>query len=164
MTRVLALLLALAAPAAAQPADPAPYRAAFDACAAGEAPRDCIGDTAQVCMEAEEGGYTTLGMTGCTMMEQGLWDEVLNAEWPGHRAAAQAQDEAERPYFDGQFSKADERLLAAQRAWIAFRDADCSAAGASWGSGSMRHIEYAGCSLHHTAERVLDLRALWARN
>ncbi|SDZ04563.1 Protein of unknown function [Jannaschia faecimaris] len=161
-----ATLLLLATPGWAQSADPEPYRMAFDACLGrpdaepGEL-RDCIGKIATACMKADEGGQTTLGMSGCTMMENGLWDEVLNSDWPRHRAAAKALDEAERPYFDGVFSHADETLVAAQRAWVAFRDADCTAAAASWGSGSMRHIEYASCMLDHTATRVLDLRSRW---
>lgn len=124
---------------------------------------DCIGKVAQACMEEEEGGFSTYGMTACMMMENGLWDNILNAEWQVHMAAARAQDEAERPYHDGAFADAKERLLAAQRAWIAFRDADCSAASASWGSGSMRHIEFASCMLDHTARRVLTLRAQWEK-
>lgn len=161
-------LLSLSTPAAAQSADPTPYRKAFDTClSSAEDSREqadlCVGKVSSACMEAEDGGYSTLGMTSCTMMENGLWDGVLNADWPRHRAAAHAQDEAERPYFDGAFTTAEQDLLVAQRAWIAFRDADCAAAGSSWGSGSMRHIEYAACMLGHTSARVLDLRGQWEK-
>ena len=160
MIRVLLLLaMSFAARADAQTADPAPYHAAFDSCLA-QPDADhaaCIGDVSATCMEAEEGGYSTYGMVSCVMMENGLWDEVLNADWPRHRALAKRQDAAEMP----EFRQADEKLLAAQRAWIAFRDADCAAAAARWGSGSMRQTAYAGCLLNHTAQRVLDLRAQW---
>ena len=55
-----------------------------------------------------------------------------------------------------------ETLIAAQRAWIAFRDADCLHAYAMAGTGSIRQIEGASCRLSATAMRVLDFRE-WLR-
>jgi uncharacterized protein YecT (DUF1311 family) len=50
-------------------------------------------------------------------------------------------------------------LVEAQRAWIAFRDADCAQEVAVWGDGSMRTIAGAWCGLERTAQRVFELRA-----
>lgn len=165
MIRALALLV-LAVPAVAQTVDPTPYRAVVDACLAQPAASDaqmrsCIGEVASLCMVREDGGDTTFGMTSCTRMENTLWDDVLNADWPGHRAAARSVDAVERGSSTGDLGVAEERLLTAQRAWLAFRDADCAAAAARWGAGTMRHIEHAACFLDHTANRVIDLRAQW---
>ena len=50
-----------------------------------------------------------------------------------------------------------EALRDAQRAWIAFRDAECAMEYAAWGTGSIRSIAGADCMMSLTAERTVRL-------
>lgn len=124
-----------------------------------ELQRACIGDMAENCMDAEEGGHSTLGMSMCSSAEADVWDGLLNREYRETMARAKAADEDDLAYFP-EFANRAKALLEAQRAWIAYRDAECGLAYALWGSGSMRHIAGAGCIMDMTAERAIELRAL----
>ena len=161
--RAALLALLAAAPAAAQQVDPAPFRPVLERCLAGRPPEarmDCVGHAAEACSEAVEGGWTTRGMSACAAMEAALWDERLNAAWGPAMAWAKRMDEAERDAFEGRFSNRAETLLAAQRAWLAFRDAQCAYAHAEWGSGSMRAIAHPTCMMDVVAERSLFLEGV----
>lgn len=116
----------------------------------------CIGDAAQACMESEEGGYSTAGMANCVLAERDVWDGLLNAVYGQARDAARLRDAAYQS-SDPQFAKSAESLLAAQRAWISFRDANCAMQRDVWGNGSMRVTASAGCHMQMTAERTLEL-------
>ena len=50
------------------------------------------------------------------------------------------------------------QLRDAQRAWIAFRDADCGLVYAIWAGGSIRIIVAGNCHLDKTARRSIELR------
>lgn len=163
MIRV-AVLLCLALPAHAQTVDPAPYRAGFEACLAQpqtsqEEHRACVGQVSATCME--DTGYSTAEMSGCIGLEIRLWDDLLNAEWPRHRDVAKGLGDAGKQTGDTALTDPDDLLLTAQRAWIAYRDADCAAAGARFTGGTMAILVRGSCRLDHTANRVLDLRAQW---
>ena len=110
-------------------------------------------------MEAEDGGYSTLGMVMCTAAETQVWDRFLNAEYRSTMSALNAMDVDEAQYFP-EFAKREDSLRDAQRAWITFRDAECGLAYAMWGSGSMRNIAAATCQLEMTAKRTLELQEL----
>ena len=124
----------------------------YEAAAGTEAKAQCIGAMAQVCMDDQDGGHTTLGMSSCLGAEGEVWDRFLNAEYKATMAWSAASDE-DFP----EFAKRAEYLRAAQRAWIAFRDAECALEYAQWGSGSMRSIAGADCQMQMTAERTIDL-------
>jgi uncharacterized protein YecT (DUF1311 family) len=161
---LISYALLLATSAAAQSPDPAPWKARFDACIAS-ADRaieleGCKALASRFCMEELPDGQTTFGMAGCNAMETALWDDLLNADWPAHKAWAEAADAEERKYFGDQYSTRLGSLIAAQRAWIAFRDAECALEYAVWGSGSMRHILGTACVADMTADRVISLRSL----
>ena len=113
-------------------------------------------------MAGEDGGETTLGMSMCMADEVELWDGILNAEYRETMDFAKAMDAGEVEYFP-EYAKRAEALRDAQRAWIAFRDAECALAYAEWGSGSMRHIAGSECVMRMTAERALELRAMRER-
>jgi uncharacterized protein YecT (DUF1311 family) len=53
-------------------------------------------------------------------------------------------------------------LADAQRAWIVFRDSDCSALYKYWETGSIRGIKYVLCRIEHTQQRTVQLRN-WAK-
>ena len=74
-------------------------------------------------------------------------------------AGLRADDTQEAEFFP-EFANRADSLLAAQRAWIVLRDADCGLEYAMWGSGSMRQIAGAGCRMQRTAERTIYLKFL----
>lgn len=121
--------------------------------------RDCIGLLAAQCMQAPD-GQTTVGMMQCAMSETEAWDVLLNIEYQQARKQAQNMDADDLPDFPGYAVRA-EKLLDAQRAWIAFRDANCLAAYGIYGGGSMRQIAGSQCRLRMTAERTIELRMLY---
>jgi uncharacterized protein YecT (DUF1311 family) len=113
---------------------------------------------ASACM-AQESGQTTLGMSSCLSAEADVWDGFPNAEHRATRTWMKAADVEEAVTFP-EFAVRAEKLLEAQRAWIAFRDAECALDFAEWGAGSMRTIAHADCRMRMTAERTLALRGM----
>ena len=161
-TRLAVFLAGLAAPATATEHEVATYGGVLETCfetSQQGARADCIGKMAEACMEAEDGGYSTLGMVMCTAAETQVWDRFLNAEYRSTMSALNAMDVDEGQYFP-EFAKREDSLRDAQRAWITFRDAECGLAYAMWGSGSMRNIAAATCQLEMTAKRTLELQEL----
>ncbi len=95
-------------------------------------------------------------MTSCTLAEARVWDGFLNSEYAATMGFFQDWDEGESTHFP-EYAKRQENLRDAQRAWIAYRDAECGLANAIWGSGSMRHIAGSTCMLNMTARRTIEL-------
>lgn len=108
---------------------------------------DCIGVASNICQEQPEGA-STIGILDCLSREAAWWDDLLNSHYQDLLAASDPGP------ADG--------LRKAQRAWIAFRDADCAFRYGMWGEGSIRSIAGASCTLDHTARRAIDLEALLA--
>ena len=165
LPRLTAVLVCLAFPAAADDVSDLAqrYGVHLEACHASagvEALAGCKGKLAATCMETEPGGETTLGMVACTMAETRIWEDRLDAEYEASRKLTLALDEADRADFP-EFASRAETLLEAQRAWIAFRDAQCRLDYAMWGSGSMRQIAGASCQLEMTADRAIALKSFW---
>lgn len=151
----------IAAPAVAQ-VDPAPYRTEFDACLAqadgAQMLQACMGQASTACQTQEVDGDSTIGLMFCALMERDLWDEALNIEYQDQIAFAADLDRKEREYGNANFAIQQESLRNAQRAWIPFRDAQCTLEYAQWGSGSMRNVAAAQCNLRMTADRVIYLK------
>lgn len=161
MTRFLALFALIASPALAEEPYDSFSTGIADCVAAAEgreAGRACIGTGASACFDGAPDGQTTTGMMFCALAERDAWDRLLNEEYALARDAARAADEAEREHFPD-FAHRAEQLRDAQRAWIAFRDANCAMEYGLWGAGSMRQIAGADCQMTMTAERTLDLRS-----
>lgn len=160
--RKLALLLALLPAPVLAEADPFAVTA-IEQCLeetseTGRA-RDCIGVLAGSCMEEPE-GQTTVGMMFCTGDEADAWDVLLNVEYQRAQRTAKNMDRLDAEDFP-EFAVRSTDLLAAQRAWIAFRDANCAAAYGFYGAGTMRQIMGANCRLYMTAERMIALREIY---
>ena len=119
--------------------------------------RDCIGVLAGSCMQAPD-GQTTVGMMFCVSDETDAWDVLLNREYQAAQTASKAMDAYET---SSEYAVRAEQLLAAQRAWLKFREANCAAAYGIYGSGTMRQTAGANCYLNMTAERTLELRTLY---
>jgi len=118
----------------------------------------CISTMSQTCIEQEDGGGSTLGISMCQNAEAEAWDVLLNDEYRQTMQWAKMADAEEAVYFP-EFANLAKSLLAAQRAWITYRDAECELDYAIWGSGSMRHIAGTACIMQLTAERTIELRA-----
>ena len=119
----------------------------------------CKGLFADACMASEEGGYSTHGMSLCAHSEAEVWDRLLNMEYANAKQWAMAMDSDDVELFP-EYANRVKGLRDAQRAWIAFRDADCELAYAAWGAGSMRHIAGSNCILEKTADRTVELWAI----
>lgn len=124
----------------------ATVRGCFATAAPGETAPACLGTGAKPCTETAE-GMTTIGTMQCLQAETAVWDDLLNTEYKALRAQMLAQGE-----------DLNEKLLDAQRAWIAFRDAECAFDYARWGDGSIRQIVGANCLMEMTAARAIELR------
>lgn len=152
MRAALMILLVIAAPALAQDGDALSVDASIvETCVADTPPAEaaptCIGAAARQCQRAA-GGETTVGIVRCVMDEHAAWDTVLNREYKAARA-----------HYGADQAVADS-LLAAQRAWIAWRDSECRFQYDRYGGGSMRSIAAANCRMSMTAQRALELRGL----
>jgi len=156
---MLGALLLAALPARADPlSDDAD---ALASCIGTAWPRDvlalCTGTIADPC-QAAPGGETTVGMDRCLAREADAWDAVLNRQWPELMTRAREVDAANQTGGLA-LDSAAETLRGAQRAWIVFRDAECRANYASWGTGSFRAVAHSACRLDLTARRVVDFHA-----
>lgn len=104
---------------------------------------DCIGAASNPCMENQEGGSTTIGMTECMGRETAWWDSQLNVHY------ASLKESLGPDLFAS--------LRDAQRAWIAYRDASCGFEYDLWSEGTIRSIVFASCMLDQTARRATAL-------
>lgn len=101
----------------------------------------CAGQIAERCLEGTS--ETTLEIAECLARETAAWDALLNLHWGVLRDEAKAA---------GTF----DTLLAAQRAWLAFRDAECAHRDAAFAGGTFRVIAAGACQRDLTARRAID--------
>jgi uncharacterized protein YecT (DUF1311 family) len=116
----------------------------------------CRGAHARICMEGE-GGATTIGMSACAAEEAEAWERLIDETYAdlvllARRAAIRAAEEGRAA------APLEAMLEEAQRAWLAFRDADCDQEYAIWGEGSQRQVAGAWCLLERNATRLIELR------
>lgn len=97
-------------------------------------------------------------MTYCAEQAYIAADRDLNAAYAGARARMRAIDADLAQDQKG----AEEHLKQAQRAWISFRDAACTAEGYKYYGGSMEPMVIYACQARLTAQRAADLVALAA--
>lgn len=160
MPRLWPILLILALgpfPAAAAESDPADV-AAIKACiaSAGSDPQSCVGQISDECQGQPE-GQTTQGVDACLGREASAWDTILNENYKSATAAAKEQDAsyAEQSIQPG----AAAGLVKAQRAWVAFRDAECDRRFELYKDGTIRTNIASSCLLQLTADRALDFQS-----
>ncbi|MFN4098658.1 MAG: lysozyme inhibitor LprI family protein [Pararhodobacter sp.] len=125
--------------------------------------RDCIGVAANACMEATEGGYSTVGMNGCLDAERAWWDADLNAQYQLVRARDREDDASWEP-VPGMAPRPSgaELIREVQRTWIAYRDTTCRYEELRWWGGTGATTAYVGCLMQKTAEQALALRSYLA--
>lgn len=95
----------------------------------------------QQCLDSPE-GQSTMGMVQCVAAELKIQDAALNAAY--------------RQLTAGMNPRQKSGVQKAQRAWIAFRDADC-ASRQDWEWGSMSTVAANFCVLRRTVERTIEL-------
>ena len=94
------------------------------------------------CMASPD-GQSTMGMIGCIGDELKIQDARLNQTY--------------RKAMDGLTPGEKDRLKTAQRAWVAFRDADCSAMDDPEQWGTISRINANQCMLDRTILRTIEL-------
>lgn len=100
----------------------------------------------QVCLDSPE-GQSTMGTVQCIGAELKGQDAALNAAYRALVADMTSDQKA--------------GLQKAQRAWIAFRDADCAARySPDWGTMSTLDANF--CVLRRTVERTIELETFRA--
>ncbi|WP_420851180.1 lysozyme inhibitor LprI family protein [Rhizobium quercicola] len=104
---------------------------------------------------------TQSDMTACSQQDYETADVALNAAYRKTMARAQAMDKDLADLGDGMVG-AVEALKAAQRAWIAYRDAQCELAGFEARGGTMEPMLVAGCLAELTTKRTDELKAALA--
>lgn len=117
-----------------------------DGPAPGEAPKaDCSAPNTQ----AE--------MTICAGQDLVDADKALNAQYQATRNALKKRDaEMTAPTLKG----GEVALVRAQRAWMAFRDAQCVSVGYQARGGSMEPMLISTCQADLTRKRTAELKAL----
>ena len=103
-----------------------------------------------------EDAQTQMEMTYCAEQDFTEADELLNAQYKQSRQATKAFDEDAISELQG----ADAALVAAQRAWVAFRDAHCASYGYQARGGSMEPMLIYACQADLTRQRTEQLKEL----
>lgn len=122
---------------------------------------DCVGRSAQACMNTR-GGDTTIGMMQCLESELKYWDSRLNAAYAKRLSTAKEQDR-ELKSLRSAAASIEKSLRARQRAWISFRDASCLYEQAQWMGGTGSGPATLACHMHETARQALKLEGWWAQ-
>ena len=86
-------------------------------------------------------------------------DAAMNAQWPRTYAAMKRRDATARDGFG--YAAA---TLASQRAWLAYRDKQCTIEGGEFAGGSLQPMARLQCLARLTKERTTQLKDLmWQR-
>jgi len=104
------------------------------------------------CTEA----MSTFEMNACAGAEFEKADVELNRIYKKAIASIPELETGEPPFDRASW---EEALRASQRAWIAFRDAECEDhVEKFWAGGSGRTVEIIGCKTEKTEQRTKDLK------
>jgi uncharacterized protein YecT (DUF1311 family) len=99
---------------------------------------------------------TQLAMNICAGRDFEKADAELNAQYKTTRDLLRQRDAAGTPETRG----AEEALVKAQRAWVAYRDAECSSRGFQARGGSMEPLVLSACRTDLTQKRTAELKEL----
>jgi uncharacterized protein YecT (DUF1311 family) len=99
---------------------------------------------------------TQADMNFCAASDYETADEELNTEYQSVRKVLAERDSSADEDGEG----AVKALLAAQRAWIAYRDANCEAVGFQARGGTMEPLLVSSCLADMSRKRTEELRSL----
>jgi uncharacterized protein YecT (DUF1311 family) len=102
----------------------------------------CIGVTSGPCQNGE-GAETTIGQVACLNVERTLWEQHLTA------VNADLLEELSKP--------SSAKLVTAQRAWLAWRDAKCAFDATVYEGGTLAKVVQAHCLMRETGLRAVAL-------
>jgi uncharacterized protein YecT (DUF1311 family) len=130
---------------------------ATQACVDAGGGSECIGTSANQCMEESDGGFSTFGMNACIEEERAWWDSQLNGIYKvaladGRMADAEATD-PDQP-------SAEDTLREMQRNWIAYRDSTCNYEILDWYGGTGATAAWLGCQMRLTGVQTLYLQSM----
>jgi uncharacterized protein YecT (DUF1311 family) len=108
----------------------------------------CLGQMSTACVTQD--GRDILEVASCIDGETAEWDVLLNVTY------RDLLDHLRRDAVEGE--GVDHALVDAQRAWIAYRDAECALTYARSNDRTLSPIGRANCLLVFTARRALELR------
>jgi uncharacterized protein YecT (DUF1311 family) len=110
-------------------------------------------------VESCENPMTQLAMNMCAHRDFEKADAAMNAQWRVTMAAMKEADKHIDRQSDQQPSHA-QTLLAAQRAWLTYRDQHCLGESYYARGGSMAPMLVSGCKTGMTEERTKQLQQL----
>lgn len=100
-----------------------------------------------------------LAMTMCQADVAGRADAEMNGVWKQVYAQMQRSDREETTTDSSEMGFAP-ALLASQRAWLTYRDAECRIESFEWRGGSMQPFTYSQCMTQVTQARTRQLKAI----
>ena len=98
---------------------------------------------------------STLEINQCAMREYKLRDRELNEAYKALTASLKPDGAGD----DTDYSAVKAQLVAAQKAWVVFRDADCGALRKYYEQGTIRTAMHVGCLIERTDQRTKELKA-----
>lgn len=117
-----------------------------------DAPASSEDEPAVDCADA----MTQRDMNICAQRDYEAADAELNAQWATTKALLAESDKS----ADADGEGASDRLLAAQRAWLSYRDKQCALEGFAVEGGSMQPLILSSCLADLTRKRTEDLSDL----
>lgn len=105
---------------------------------------------------ADPGNLPQQGMNYCAGLDFDKADAALNRTWKSVYAKNKELDDAQIEQWKGW----PEAVLKAQRAWIDFRDAHCTAEAFKYRGGSIESLIFQTCRTGLTTERTQQLNSL----
>lgn len=137
------------------------WKSGYGVCLAVLLGTSALADELPDCIDPQ----TQMEMTYCAGVDYEKADADLNALWPDIVAAAKQRDEFVAGEVEGTgVPTTFEALLAAQRAWLKFRDAQCEYEAYEVFGGTMQPMVGSLCLARLTRERIgLLARALESR-
>ncbi|NVP54634.1 lysozyme inhibitor LprI family protein [Mycoplana rhizolycopersici] len=101
---------------------------------------------------------TQSDMNACAAEDYAAADKALNEQWLATKKAAKVWDDMIES--DGGPRGAEDRLLKAQRAWLAYRDSQCEALGFTVQGGTIQPMVVSNCLADLTRKRTEELGQL----
>ena len=98
---------------------------------------------------------STIEINECAMREYKARDRELNEAYRALIAALKPDDAGDTTDYPAVRTQ----LVAAQRAWVSFRDADCNASRKYYEQGTIRTAMHLGCLIERTVQRTKELKA-----
>jgi uncharacterized protein YecT (DUF1311 family) len=98
---------------------------------------------------------STLEINECAMRAYKAQDRELNEAYRALTASLKPDGAGDTT----DYAAVKTQLVAAQKAWVSFRDADCNALRKYYEQGTIRTAMHVGCLIERTAQRTKELKA-----